>query len=319
MQRRTWFVENGAGWRLALHRHIVPDRLVTGGRPLVIVPGFAMNSFIFSYHPRGPSLVEYLARRGHEVWTIDLRAQGACQRQGGHRWFGLADLGLTDLSVALEAVLRHSTLGADAVDAIGCSLGGTFVFMQAAWRPDAPIARLVNIGGPLRWERVHRLVRAAAAAPGVYAFVPLRGTRAIARRLLPIAARIPGALHLYLHPAICDLTDTDTLCRTVEDPAPRVNVEIARWIRRRDLFIDGRNLTADLARVDRPLLTIVANADGIVPPETVRSGHEAIGSSRRDLIVAGDAARPMAHADLFISDHAERAVFAPLADWLARR
>jgi len=79
---------------------------------------------------------------------------------------------------------------------------------------------------------------------------------------------------------------------------------------------DGRNLTADLARVTAPLLTVLANADGICPPPTVLSGDAHIGSAVKATLVAGDDAHPMAHADLFISELAEREVFVPLADWL---
>jgi pimeloyl-ACP methyl ester carboxylesterase len=319
VERRTQYIDNGHGWRLALHRFVEPARLKRGGRPLVIVPGFAMNSFIFSYHPRGVSLVEYLAGRGHEVWTVDLRAQGETERRGGHFRFGLVDVGLHDVSVALAGVLRHSTLGASAVDAVGCSLGGTFLFMQAAWNPEAPIARLVNVGGPLRWERTHPVVRALASYPPLYRALRLRGTRRMACRVLPLAARIPGALHPYLHPAICDLSSPEMLCRTVEDPVPRVNEQIARWIRDRDLLDAGRNLTDGARAIRLPLLTIVANADGVVPPETARSGHEVVASARRHLVTAGDAHHPMAHGDLFVSDLAEASVFRPLADWLEER
>jgi pimeloyl-ACP methyl ester carboxylesterase len=160
------------------------------------------------------------------------------------------------------------------------------------------------------------MVRALASFPPLYRAVRLRGTRRMACRVLPLAARIPGALHPYLHPAICDLSDPAALCQTVEDPVPRVNEEIARWIRDRDFTHGGRNLTADAGSIRHPLLTIVANADGIVPPETARSGHEVVASEHRHVIVAGDAKRPMAHGDLFVSDLAEAAVFGPLADWL---
>ena len=44
------------GWQLSLSQTWDPAKLVPGRRPVIIVPGYGMNSFIFSYHPSGPSL-----------------------------------------------------------------------------------------------------------------------------------------------------------------------------------------------------------------------------------------------------------------------
>jgi predicted alpha/beta hydrolase len=322
LERRTYFTENGAGWRLALHRYRDPTRLDRSTRPVVIVPGFAMNAYILGYHPTGRPLAAYLADHGLEVFCVELRGQGHAHPvagRGRRRGFGLADVGVVDLGAVIDAVPRYSALPEGPVDAVGCSLGATYVFMQAAWRPQAPLRRLVNLGGPLAWTTAHPFVRALAQLP--LGFPAMRGTRTLARLALPAVARVPGVLDIYMNPRICDLSRPESLVHTVDDPVARINFEIARWIRRRDLVLDGRNLTADLARVDRPLLTVVANADGIVPEAVVRTGDETIGApaSARRVVIAGDARTPMAHADLFISELAERTVFAPLAEWLTAK
>ena len=320
LERRTFYAENGDGWRLALHRYRDSARLDPSRRPVAIIPGFAMNAFILGYHPTRRPLAAYLADHGFEVFCLELRGQGHAHPISGqraHRRFGLADVGLVDLAAALDALPRFSALGDGPIDAIGCSLGATYMFMHAAWQPGARLRRLVNLGGPLEWTHAHPVVRALAQLPlGVPA---MRGTRTLARVALPLAVRIPGFLNIYLNKDICDLSRPGSLVNTVDDPVARINFEIARWIRRRDLILEGRNLTVDLGRVMMPLLTIVANADGIVPEAVVRSGDRRIGTpaTERRVIVAGDTARPMAHADLFISEPAEEAVFAPLADWLA--
>jgi len=311
------FVSNQAGWQLCLHHFSDPARLDTQRRPVVLVPGFAMNSFALRYRPQGPSLAHYLAEQGHEVWCAELRAQGDSQSAGGSAPFGLADLGVHDLGVAIEAVLERTATGAHQVDGIGASLGATYLFMQAAWATEPRLARLVNLGGPLRWVSVHPLLRFLSQAPPMWGLLGFRGTRTVARHALPMAARIPGFLHMYLHPAICDLTEPASLVQTVDDPVPRINQEIARWIRGGDLVLEGRDLTADSARLTLPLLTIVANADGIVPEATVCSAHNLMAGAPRALVYAGDHQTPMAHADLFISRPAQVQVFEPLARWLA--
>ena len=320
LRRETYFVDNGAGWKLALHRHRLDETRPAADRwPVLIVPGYAMNSFIFGYHPNGPSIVEFLSARGFEVWTVDLRGQGAAVRVGGQRRYGLADLAVNDLAHVIDGVLDRTEVRDDAVDAIGCSLGGTYIFMQAAWQPGARIGRLVNVGGPVRWnERPLPLAALSRLPAPVVGALPIVGTRALAARALPWAARVPALLHAYLHPEIVRMDRASMLVSTVEDPHPRINSEIVLWVRRRDLIDADRHLTRDLAHVTQPLLTIVARADGIVPQATVLSGHELVGSARREVIFAGDEGCPMAHADLFISDPAPDLVFTPLANWLSK-
>lgn len=335
IHQETHHIDNGDGWQLALHRRWDPDRLDATRRPVVMVPGFAMNAHILGYHPRGPSIAGYIAAAGYDTWCVELRGQGhsvpsqpgASHRRGraslrprasrAHRRYGMADLGLVDLAAAIEGVCHLSHARADRVDVIGCSLGATLMFMQAAWWPTHRIARLINLGGPLRWTAVHPAMRALAALPA-WGAIPVRGTRHLARAALPIAIRWPALLRLYLNPEICDLTRPDQLVLTVDDPSSAVNAEIARWINRADLIIDGRNLTHDVAHLRLPLLTIVASGDGIVPEATATSAHNAMRGADRTLIHAGTERRPMAHADLFISALAEAQVFKPLVAWLDR-
>src|SRR5262245_44639114 len=73
---REQFVRTPDGWSLRLRRTVSPAHLGAHSRPLLIVPGYGMNCFIFSYHPRGTSMERYLAEAGFEVWTMDLRGQG---------------------------------------------------------------------------------------------------------------------------------------------------------------------------------------------------------------------------------------------------
>ncbi len=313
------FVDNHAGWQLCLHSFADPERLDSSRRPVVLVPGFAMNSFALRYRPGGASLASFLAGRGFEVWCAELRAQGDSRPTGkvNRGIIGLNDLGVHDLGVAIEAILERTATRGTSVDGVGASLGATYLFMQAAWGQAHRLARLVNIGGPLRWVSVHPLLRLLSQAPPLWRLVGFRGTRDFARHALPLAARVPGFLHVYLHPAICDLSEPASLVQTVDDPVPRINLEIARWIRHGDLVLQGRNLTQDSAKLRLPLLTVVANADGIVPEATVCSAHNAMTSAPRQLVYAGDHRTPMAHADLFVSRPAEEQVFIPLAAWLA--
>jgi len=314
------FVRNGDGWEISLFQTWDEGRVAPGRRPVLIVPGYGMNSFIFSYHPRGDSLEGYLAHAGFEVWRVDLRAQGASRSLGGDDQYGLEDLAMTDLDVAIRAALERSHTGADRVDVIGASLGGTIMFIYAVLTRDAPIGSLVALGSPVRWVDVHPAIKIAFAWPTLVGLVRYKGTRALAGAALPLLAkRAPWILSIYMNSEITDTSAASEMVRTVEDPNRHVNREIARWIRDRDLTLRGVNISEGLRDLRAPLLCVSALGDGIVPRRTAEFPYLASGSPDKKLIEAGTPELAMAHADLFISSESEGRVFEPVARWLTER
>ena len=123
-----------------------------------------------------------------------------------------------------------------------------------------------------------------------------RGTRGLARVALPALRRVPWLLSLYLHPSHIDMSRAGELSRTVENPNRHINADIARWMNLRDPMIGGRNIAEELKNIRLPLLTMVANADGIVPRATTLWPHETIGSPQKKVVEVGTDDEPMAHA-----------------------
>jgi pimeloyl-ACP methyl ester carboxylesterase len=315
------FIDNGAGWRLALKRvSPAPNDSKNAPRPVLIVPGYGMNSFIFGFHPRGLSLEAYLASRGLEVWSCDLRGQGRSVREHGTDQYGLGELAVDDLACAIAHVRGATRTGRDAVDLVGCSLGAALAFAHLACVPEAPVHSVVSLGGLVTWVKIHAVLRAAFFSPWLVGRVRVRDTRKLAGHALPALLRYaPKVLSLYLNAESTDTSHAATMIQTVEDPNPYVNRDIARWIRRRDLVVRGVNVSRALENMRYPFLGVVANNDGIVPPETSRAIHDQIGSSDKSLLEIGDDASPIAHADLFLSTGAQERIFAPLAEWLVAR
>lgn len=316
---------NHEGWLLSLRRTVsrAPEPLGDKAprRPLLIIPGYGMNSFIFGFHPTGRSLEAHLAWRGFEVWSVDLRAQGRSRPASakGDRRFGLDALALRDVPTAIDYVLNHSATGSDRVDLIGASLGASIMFIAATVRGHHDLGSLVSFGGPLRWEKIHPALALAFRSPALAGMVPFRGTRELARVLLPVLTRVPALLSVYLNTSVTDVSRADEMVETVEDPIPQINAEIARWIAARDLVVRGVNVTHAVSSLPNPLYSVVAMGDGIVPPETALSAHRVSRAEVREVLEVGSAALPIAHADLFISKVSEELVFEPLARWLARQ
>lgn len=317
MPLEHYLVDNHAGWRLSLSRLTPAGDGAPGSRPVLIVPGYGMNSYIFGFHPRGPSMIDCLSARGLEVWTVDLRGQGRSIRARGNNRYGLADLAIEDLGTAIAHVLAHTKTGATSVDIVGCSLGTALAFAHVAAVPSAPVHALVSMAGLVTWRAAHPLVRFAFGSPRLVGLMRIRNTRRLARFALPLLTKVaPSLLSVYLNEGSTDLTQASKLVQTVEDPHPVINREIAEWIKRGDLVVRGVNVSRKLPELTHPFFCIVANDDGIVLPETSRHTYDVIGSETKRLLVVGDPEQPIAHADLFLFTGAQERVFAPLADFL---
>jgi len=320
MQSIQHFVDNGEGWQLALQQTWDAALLRRDRMPVLIVPGYGMNSFIFGYHPRGTSFERSLVEAGLEVWRVDLRAQGESRSIGGGDEYGLEDLALTDLGCAISGVLERTATSATQVSVIGASLGGTILFAHTLMVPEHRVGALVSMGGPVRWTKIHPLLRVVFSSPALAGMVRFKGTRQLARAVLPpLLKHTPWLLSIYMNPEHIDASAVDELTRTVEDPNRSINRQIAHWIANKDLVLRGTNLTHCLPRLRAPLLSVVANADGIVPRETALYPHHHVGSQERTILEVGNAELRLAHADMFISNHARDHVFTPIRDWLLAR
>jgi pimeloyl-ACP methyl ester carboxylesterase len=312
-------IPNGDGWQLSLFQTWDEGRLSSGQNPVLIVPGYGMNSFVFSWHPRGASLEAYLAHAGFEVWRVDLRGQGGSRfvGGGGGDGYGLEDLAVTDLDAAVSAVLERSRTGAARADVIGASLGGTLMLAHAVLNPAHLFGALVAIGSPVRWVDVNPILALTCSLAGR---VRLRGTRRLARLALPLLVRhAPWMLSIYMNPALTDTRAVGEMVKTVEDPNQNVTRQIAQWIRAKDLILRGVNISEGLRSVAAPLLCVSAWGDGIVRRPTAEFPYRAVGSPVKKLLAVGSPEYAMAHADLFISNESQIRVFEPIATWLRER
>jgi pimeloyl-ACP methyl ester carboxylesterase len=276
-----------------------------------------MNSFIFGFHPHGLSMEAALAAEGFEVWSVNYRGiGGSVNLGGGPPDFSLGQVATVDLPRAFQAIGEQAIGGQAAVDVMGCSLGGSMIYAHLALCPRSPVHAVVAVGAPLRWDQVHPLIRLAYGSPRLAGAIRFRGVQRLASRFLPLLKHTPRLLSIYLHPDLVDIDAADMLTRTIEDPNPVINRELAEWIAAKDLRIDGTNVTEALRGARNPLLVMTANGDGVVPRATAECALEVFASPVKDFREVGDERRAFAHADLFVSNYSQELVFTPLAQWL---
>ncbi len=317
---RVFSVDNGAGWRLHARRITAP----TAGPPkraVALLPGYGMNGFILGYHPSGASMERTLAVAGFEVWTIHLRRQGpSCATSASAERPSMRAYATRDLPRLLDAIAAHTTSSSATVDLIGCSLGGTVAYAHLALCPDHRIGSLITLGAPLRWSEVHPAMRVAFASRRLAGAIPFAGTQEIARRVFPILARrVPWALSIYMNTDHIDPAIALDITKTVDDPHPQLNHDIASWMHTKDLILDGVNVTERLRRIDRPLLVVLSNRDGIVPDASARIAYDVWGGADKDVWMIGTDDDWFAHADLYLAPDAPSRVFDPIARWLTER
>ncbi|MFT5683185.1 MAG: pimeloyl-ACP methyl ester carboxylesterase [Myxococcota bacterium] len=308
------------GWQLPMRRTLAPARFDATRRPVLITPGYGMNSFIFHYHPSGQSMVRCLAEAGFEVWTGSFRGQKASVKK---RWRadrpGLRSLAERDVPAMTGAVIARTESEAKRVDLVGVSLGGAMTYAHLALDPNNRVGAVITIGSPLRWEEAHPLLKVAFWSRFLVGVVPMKGSDRMARMFFPLIARVPGALSIYINIDHIDLTDAEELMKTIDVPSRRINRHIALWMRHHDMVLSGVNITTALGGVDKPLLVIHTNRDQIVPEPVCLSVTRAWGGDDVTVLKIGDDEDWYAHADLFMAPHAPELVFGPMADWLTDR
>jgi pimeloyl-ACP methyl ester carboxylesterase len=317
---REQYVPTADGWNLHLKRTLSPLHFDPATRPLLIVPGYGMNTFIFGYHPRGTSMERCLAEGGYEVWSLNMRAMGHTRPlRAKPAPVTLQAYSEIDLPAAIERVRATTKTRADGLVVIGCSLGGSVAYGTLALVPDGHgIDGLITMGAPLRWVDTHPLVRFLFGSPHVAGALRMSGTRRWVRRAVPLLRRAPGLLSMYMNSASIDMTHLPQMTATVEDPQPQVNREIALWLRERDLKLGGVNVTEAMGRVRLPLLVVLSNRDGIVPEATALTAVDAWGGDRVEVLEVGDDEGWYAHANLFVADDAPARVFEPIIQWVRR-
>ena len=319
----THRVHTSDGWELDL-RHVKPTAKPLPAPPVIVVHGIVTNGRNCDVD-ESHSLARELAKRGFDVWIPSLRGTGESEK----RWLATVDANESDFDAyvtrdipAVIDYVREKT-GAREVDYVGHSMGGMILYGYLT-RGGPGIARAVTLGSPvwMRWTgRIEQLVRAGAPFARAANLAPLRTT---VMSTLPIQGSLDGPVErLLISP---ENTSVETwqkfMAVGVDDVPGGLGAQFASWMRRGRF--DSEDKTIDylngLQRVTVPFLVIAGKIDGIAPPWMVRPAYEALGSTRKQWIVLGEANGQSAdynHMDMLLGDRASTDVFPLIAAFLA--
>ncbi len=316
--RQRIFIPNGEGWELELTRRVCPDTFQENKRPVLMLPGLGNNNIIFKFPNEQQSWVATLARSGLEVWTANLRGQGASRFLGRRKnlRIRIKDLAITDLGMILEYITYNSSTTHAQIDVIGASLGGVMTYVHTVLHRDNHIGSIVSVGSPFRWEECHPLVALAMSQPRLVGMVPLKGSRSLLKHTFPFLQKFPGIIKPYIQPHFIAGDEPEDLLPAVDDTNSYLAIQMAKWINAKDLIVEGVNITTGMQNVTNPLFCVTGNNDGIVPPPTSLAAIAASGSPVKDVLWVGDEKTPFGHTDPMIHKEAPQRVFQPITQWL---
>lgn len=319
------------GWQIALYRF--PSAQHAHRTPVVLCHGMGSNRRNMD-GPGRLSLARYLARRGYDTWSIELRGAGNSTRPtwwNGKRYdWTFEDYVHHDARAALRIVLRETA--ATQVHWVGHSMGGMIAYALLMSPAQAKIASAVTLGSPTMSQVGHPLLDFGIPFASLLRYLPARlpsGT--LARLAAPAAALVstigPGkkALsELGFHENNIDPALLRTLMLTaVEDIPVSLLREFARWYETKSMsdVYAMFDFTEHLERIAAPLCVIAGSNDELTPARDLRRVYERVRSADKEFRIIGREhgfRSDYSHADLVLGRHAPDDVFPLVYAWLER-
>ncbi|MFT3802152.1 MAG: alpha/beta fold hydrolase [Burkholderiaceae bacterium] len=301
-----------------LHYHSMADEVYRV--PLLLVMAPTNRGYILDLTP-GQSLVEFLLKRGYDVYMIDWH-----QPSDSERGLTLDDYVLRFLPDCIRRVQRDS--GEDEITLVGYCAGGLLSTLYQSLHPDGPVRNLVCFTTPIDFSKME-LFRSMADPKhfDVDRFVEQVGNMppdmvvAGFDSLRP-ASRLAGQVRLW------DNLWNDQFVKgfrmmerwgneTLGLPGGYFR-QMTKDLMQRNALYEGTmkvgGQLVDLSKITIPLLHVVAKYDHIVPSECSKPLVERVGSTDKQEIVL-----PGGHVSIAAGANAIKRMWPALDSWLEHR
>ena len=288
--------------------------------PVLFVMATSNKAFIFDLAP-GQSLVEYLLKRGHDVYVIDWNPP-----TGEERNLKFEDYVLDFIPDCVRRVQENS--GEKDVTIVGYCAGGLLSTIYAALHPDGPLKNLVTFTVPIDFTKMtlvhswtdarHMDVDRLVDTLGI---IPTEIITAGFDMMRP-AARVTGQIRMWDNMWNDEyVTAFRRMERWGNETLPLAGEYFRQTVKELmqknalyegTLKIGGRPVL--LKNIKVPLLSIVAQYDHLVPPEGSRPLIEQVSSKDKEEIIL-----PGGHVSLVAGANAVKRMWPKLDQWLERR
>jgi polyhydroxyalkanoate synthase len=305
-------------WRVRLCRY----KNKTGpGEPVLLCHGFISNQFNWTL-PDNEAVVDYLAERGYDCWTIDLRGNLSSIPPFGRTYDEptMDDYLLKDLAAAVDFIRK--TTGSPQVHWIGHSMGGMLFYAYDAAFGGGKIASATTLGSPFSFDDI------TVHNPGHFLFI----RRAIGRLAFRGAMRLLISVFVFLRPRITlvpvrfsnlhkSFFDPETFYKAADTPPIKVAENLAGAAITKAWKLKGGEIDVfgSMNSLHAPLFAIFGADDPLTPPRTVESFHEKVCAPDKKMLLLSKEngfADDYSHLDLVFGKEAPAEVFKPIAEWL---
>ncbi len=309
------------GWELHLYRYRAKGDVPKKRLPVLLVHGGASTRFSWDLGD-GIGLAPWLAGRGHEVWTVDLRG-----RKRAGKWYSRVKLPQWtfdhlvefDLPAAIHAVRKYS--GSPAIHYIGHSMGGMIAYCYLIRFRGEGLERVVTLGSPAFVKGAPPWV--ALLRSWIYRFGPDMRLDWITKAAAPFAGRLPESM---LKSSVnFENVDRAVLARYMWRGIAAIPSRKAAHFSR--IASEGGLITEDgrfryfehLNEIKTPIYVIAGKADGLADWRACRETFEKIGSTDRKfrLLARSEGEKfDYSHADLLWGKYAPEELFPDILSFL---
>jgi len=317
------------GWPLTVEHFAAaasPEGTAARKRPVVLCHGVLSNRHFFEVEGEA-SLPVLLSRQGFDVWLVDMRGRADAGAPGwyfGKRTYSydIDDIVREDMDTLLTYIVAQT--GARDVAWLGHSLGGMIAYARLGTIGEPRIGALITVGSPGFFAPAsHHLLRFYELSPAL-TLLPALPAETL--------ASIDGQLGLSLGPRILEETifQPENIPAStyqaledlaVNDASKHELRQFLRGVLRGEFVSDDGSIsyTNALSAIHTPALVVVGRADELADPLVGRGVFDRLGSSDKELVIAGRAegfSTDFGHVDLLVGPAARREIFPRIVEWL---
>jgi polyhydroxyalkanoate synthase subunit PhaC len=288
--------------------------------PILLVMATTNRGYIFDMVP-GQSLVEFLLKRGYDIFMLDWSPPRADERH-----LSLEDYVLDFIPAAIERIVEET--GEPDLTVVGYCFGGVLSVLWAALHADGPMQNLVTFTTPVNFKAmemfqawadrrffdVDRLVDTFGCCPADMLYTSFD--------MLRPAGRIAGNIRLLDNLWNDEFVKSHRMFdRWSSDMLPlageyfRQTTKKLMWENRlHEGTMDVGGRAVDLKAITAPFLHVVAEHDHIVPRAASAPLIEMVGSTDKEEVVLKGG-----HVSLVAGGNAVRRLWPKLDQWLQER
>ncbi len=336
------YADTKDGWRIALY-HYPARGLIKKKTPVILCHGMALNHFFWNL-AQDVNLPGFLAKRGYDVWTVDLRGNGRSKRvnrfgdfksadveenedtvQPRNVW-GVDDYAQYDIPAILDGVTQET--GQESVTWVGHSMGGMvmYVFLETA-KDVSKVKNFVAIGSPVVLPNpandILRDMEGLQKSVDGLIDIGLKGLRTTAV-LSPLTSELNPLDTLYFNRKNVDWDNVQRLyAHSLENIPKGVSRQMRELIETGEFkSIDKKfNYAQNLDKIKLPMLLIAAKGDALGSEYAVLTAYNGISSTDKTYRMFGTENKykvNYGHCDIIFGETAPREVYPYIERWLTR-